>query len=38
LVESLPADLVEVSEELVRGALLRRDAGFGVAGGIRRSV
>jgi hypothetical protein len=31
LVESFPADLVEVSEELVSGALLRRDAGFGVA-------
>src|SRR5262245_31997397 len=31
LVESFPADLVEVREELVRGALLRHDAGFGVA-------
>ena len=31
LVESFPADLVKVSQQLVRGALLRRDAGFGVA-------
>jgi hypothetical protein len=31
LIESLPADLVEVAEELVSGALLRLDAGLGVA-------
>ena len=31
LVEGFPADLIEVGQEQVRGTLLRRDAGIGVA-------